>query len=83
MSDNYISPYGFGPITDAVLDAIADRRDLTTDKLVVLLERLPEEVTEELGRRIDDDWWRYAMGPAVDRLEDILSEYIAFPGDDR
>jgi hypothetical protein len=77
--DNYVSPYGFGPVTDAVLDLIAYRHDMKPDELAVALERLPEDTTSELDGRIDNEWWRDYMGVAADKMDDLLSEYIAYP----
>ena len=79
MSDNYVSPYGFGPLTDAVLDTIADRHSMNAQELAVALERLPEDVTEALAHRITVYWWDDYMGVAVDKMDDLLSEYIAYP----
>ena len=75
MSGNYVSPYGFGPVMDAVLDCVADRNDMGANVLAVALERLPEDTTEELNGRIEQAWMTH-FGPAVDKIEALLSEYI-------
>lgn len=75
MSDNYVSPYGFGPVMDSLLDCVADRHDRGYTYLAVSMERLPEDVTEELNMRIEG-LWTTNVGPAVDALDDLLSEYV-------
>lgn len=74
--DNYQSPYGFGVVTDAVIDCIADRRGVTSQEFADRFERLTEEQREELQTRVDFAWWQDYMGYAVDKMEDLLSEFI-------
>lgn len=69
------SPYGFGHLTDAVLDVIADKYGVPYKTLAVMLERLPEETTEELNLRIYR-WSGDHMNFAIDKLDDLLSEYV-------
>lgn len=86
MSDNYFSPYGFGPVTDAVIDCVADRRDMTTAQMEDVFGAIREkQATQhddgsydeaEIDTKIEIGWWESHMGPAVDALEDILSPYL-------
>jgi|GEM_PF-5156259 len=76
MSDNYVSPYGFGPVTDAVIDLVAAHYDLTAQVMVDALAALDQSKHEELEYRIGDHWWASHMGPAVDAMADLLSEFV-------
>lgn len=62
---NYQSPYGMGPATDALLDAVADRRGLTPDEL-------NDEISEEVRHWLDCFSWAEEIGPVVDALEDRI-----------
>lgn len=75
MSDNYQSPYGFGVVTDAVIDNIGENAGLDTNELIRLLDGLSEDQRRELEYRVDEEWWR-DMAYARERLEALLSEYI-------
>ena len=67
-TQDYVSPYGYGPVTDAVLDCIADRHNIDD----------PEAIVEAINR-IEwdvDTWWTDHMGPAIDAIDDAISGYI-------
>ena len=80
--DNYFSPYGFGPVTDAVIDCIADRRSMSTSEMEDHLGAVREAQQTryddgtydeaEIDVKIEMGWWESHMGPAVDALEDLL-----------
>lgn len=64
----YVSPYGYGPITDSVLDCIADRLNIDdSDAIVEAINRAEWDI---------DAWWTDHMGPAIDALEDAISGFI-------
>lgn len=76
-NDNYVSPYGFGPVTDAVLDCIVERRDMTVGQMEDVLGEARESLTGlDIDSHIEQEWWETHMGPAVDALEDMLSPYL-------
>lgn len=70
--DNYISPYGFSPITDAVIDSILDKND---ESLAPYFENLTEEQREEIEWAIDS-WWRDTMTYARDQMRDLLYDRL-------
>ena len=70
--DAYVSPYGFSPVTDSIIDSIGDSYEVD---ILNLLDGLTEEQRENLGYRIDK-WWEQHMSPARDKLSDILSEFV-------
>lgn len=65
MSGNYQSPYGFGPVTDAMLDAVAERHGLTPDELA-------DKITPEFTDWVESEGWDTVMGPAVDEFDNRL-----------
>ena len=77
-AENYVSPYGFSPMIDAVIDTIAERRDMTTYAIEGEIEyRRGLTLTEdgestELDEMIIPAWYDRFMGPAIDALELLL-----------
>jgi hypothetical protein len=80
---NYTSPYGFGPLTDAVLDAVADRHDASVDEIGERLERrltrdddryasADSVLTDTVRDWIERNGWDEILGPAVDQFDDKL-----------
>lgn len=65
---NYVSPYGFDPATDALLDVVAERQGITADEIADKLH----ENNDRLYDEIDLYFWDQHGGPAVDYLEDLL-----------
>lgn len=76
--DNYVSPYGFSPVTDAVIDSVAGERDLAT-----AFENLSEEERETIESAVDN-WWKDSMSYAYDKMRDLLHDHLpsAFDDDD-
>jgi hypothetical protein len=70
--DNYVSPYGFSPVTDAVIDTLVDKND---EPLIDAFERLTEEQRTDLEYAIEN-WWRESMSLARDHLSDILHDHL-------
>lgn len=70
---SYVSPYGFAPIVDAMLDVIADRRDMDIHDLADLIHRNAPTSDVLRGEGIYD-WldlyaWDQLIGPAIDTIE--------------
>ena len=69
---NYISPYGFGGVTDAVLDCVADRHGLTADQLAEIIHKnapAHDEDGDGIYDWIDLHSWDTVLGPAVDEFD--------------
>jgi hypothetical protein len=77
--DNYQSPYGFGLMTDAVIDAIATRHNMTAQQMADALDDLPEGDRETLSSWVEDKWWSQEMLRAIDRLEQLFNHFIELP----
>ena len=65
---DYHSPYGYGPVTDAALDCLADRYDIDDTDTIV-------NAINESGWD-PDNWWRDYQGPAIDAIESALSPHL-------
>lgn len=79
MTDNYVSPYGFGGVTDAVLDCVAERHGITAGELADRIHRnaaIPEATNDPALGKGDGiyDWidlysWDTVLGPAIDEFD--------------
>ena len=74
---NYQSPYGFGPVTDAVIDCVADRHGLKPQDIANALDALSEAERERFDYQAEESWWATWQGPAVDAMETLLSDFLA------
>lgn len=75
MTENYESPYGFGPAIDALLDVVADRQGITVDELADTIhgDCAPDHSeASDTFNWIDVHFWDQYVGPAVDALEDLI-----------
>jgi hypothetical protein len=81
--DNYTSPYGFGILTDAVLDSVADRHGVGVDEINERLERRlyrdddhyaseDSVLTDTVRDWVDNEAWDTVLGPAVDEFDKRL-----------
>ena len=61
---HYVSPYGYGPVLDSILDCIADRHDLTADQLN---DRIGGAARFYLDHYAWDE-----IGPVVDHIQDQI-----------
>ena len=75
--------YGFGPVTDAVLSAVADRHDASVEEIITRLNRrltrdddryasADSVLTDTVRDWIESEAWDEVLGPAVDQFDDRL-----------
>lgn len=86
MTDNYVSPYGFGPVIDMMLDCVAERHGMTVDELAERIHKNAPTYDPYASRDsapsqgiydwLDTDAWDDVIGPAIDRIDD----HIFLPG---
>jgi len=84
---NYVSPYGFDPVIDMMLDCIAERHGMTVDELAERIHKnapMPDPYASAdsvpsgygIYDWLEEDAWDDVIGPAIDRAIDRIDDRI-------